>query len=476
MQKLQNKKKGKRTYIRWIVVGLLFIAIMFNYSDRIIWSVTAPAFSYAFHWTSSISSYGAKGAAGGSGLANYSLILFIWSLTYALFNFPGGWILDKLGLRKGIATFYAIWSVFTMLTAATFSFLSMLIVRIFMGVGEGPVWPGNAKVTKNWANKDDESKSFMFAGSGQVVGPVVAALLGVALYEAFGWRGPFIFFGAFGLLFALIWYIYVRDNPAVDKRVNKAEFDYIEKGKPKEQQNEEAVPTKQAWISSLKLIFGTQVGWGVLLTYLTYGYILYVFLYWLPPLLFSAFAHTVSSSGIYTAAIDSGAIIGFLASGPINDFLIKRYTKVNARRIGALAPMGVAAFLLFMSYFTGTAHNLVGTSILLAGADLAFFIVAGSYSLNAVDISPYGASATSYGVYNGLLNLVGAFSSLIEAALFIKYGSVFGFVFAVVFMLIFIGAYIGLIRQKTWAKAMKYRDELSKQNMQLAKANAKAKS
>jgi len=77
---------------------MLFIAITFNYADRVIWTITAPAFSFAFGWTSSISAYGAKGAAGGTGLANYSLILFAWSLAYAIFNFPGGSIVDKLGL------------------------------------------------------------------------------------------------------------------------------------------------------------------------------------------------------------------------------------------------------------------------------------------------------------------------------------------------------------------------------------------
>jgi MFS family permease len=100
----KNVNSSKKTNVRWIIPLMLFIAIMFNYADREVWTITAPAYAYAFGWTKSISAYGVAGA----GIAEYSLILFAWSLAYALFNFPGGSIVDKLGLRKSMATFYAI--------------------------------------------------------------------------------------------------------------------------------------------------------------------------------------------------------------------------------------------------------------------------------------------------------------------------------------------------------------------------------
>ncbi|WP_393971342.1 MFS transporter [Oxyplasma meridianum] len=219
--------------MRWIIPVMLFIAVTFNYADREIWTITAPAFSFAFGWTSSIGAYGAKGSAGGTGLANYSLILFAWSLAYATFNFPGGSLVDRLGLRKAMAIFYAVWSVFTVLTAATFNFISMLFVRIFMGAGEGPVWPVNAKSDKNWTNRFDESKAYTWAGSGQAVGPVVAATIGVLIYHYFGCPGPFIFFGLLGLLFAVIWYYYVRDTPDLHKGVNAQALDLPRLNLPK---------------------------------------------------------------------------------------------------------------------------------------------------------------------------------------------------------------------------------------------------
>ncbi len=453
----KNVNNSKKTNVRWMIPVMLFIAIMFNYADREIWTITAPAYAYAFGWTKSVSAYGVAGA----GIAEYSLILFGWSLAYALFNFPGGSIVDKLGLRKSMATFYAIWSVFTILTAATFSFLSMLIVRLFMGAGEGPVWPVNAKSAKTWTNRYDESKAYTWAGAGQAVGPVVAATIGVAIYVLFGWPGPFIFFGALGIVFALIWYYYVRDTPDEHKGVNTAELDYINEGKTEEQKNEKKVGPKDAWRKTMKMVFTTQAGIGTLLIFLSFGYILYTFLYWLPTLLFSTFVHSVTTSGLYTAAVDTALIIGFLGSGPLNDGLLKKFTKVNARRIGSLLPMSIMIVMIGLSYFTGTARLLIPTVLLLAAGAGMMNLTVGSWAVNAIDLSPTGTTGTMYGFYNGMLNLVGAFNSIIEGVLFIDYGAVVGFTSSIIFMAIFIGGYVGLIRKKTWQKAMDLRDKLS---------------
>lgn len=454
-------QKVRMSFVRWFITVLLFIAILFNYADRVIWSITAPAFAAAFGWVSSISNYGAPGPAGGSGVANYSLILFAWSLAYAIFNFPGGWIVDKLGLRRSLATFFALWSAFTALTAATFNFLSMLIVRVFMGAAEGPVWPVNSKLVKNWSNKYDESKTFTLAGTGQAVGPVVAATVGVALYALGGWRAPFIFFGVLGLVFAAVWYVYVRDTPQQHRGVNNAELNYILEGKSAGEMTENVVSSRDIWASTLKMVFGTQVGWGVLLVFVSFGYVLFTFLYWLPPLMFSTFAHSVTKSGLYTAAIDVALIVGYLASGPFNDGLLKRFDKVNARRLGALVPMALMIVMVGLSYITGRARELVPTALLLAAGAGLMNLTVGSWAVNAVDLAPAGASATVYGFYNGVLNVMGAFNSIIEGVLFIRYGALVGFVSSVFFMLLFLTGYLIFIRKSTWNKAIELRDRLS---------------
>jgi len=454
-----HKTEVRKSQVRWVIVSLLFTAILFNYADREIWIVSEPAFAYAFGWSHSATALTA------TAIHNISLILFFWSLSYAIFNFPGGWIVDKLGLRKSMTTMFAIWSVFTALTAATFNFISMAIVRVIMGAGEGPVWPINSKVVKGWANRYDESKSFTLAGAGQAVGPVIGLVAGGILVTLFGWQAAFILFGVLGLIFAGIWYFYVRDRPAEDSKVNSEELAYIREGKSDEEKEEKVLPSRISWKISAKMIFGTQAGWGTFLVFLSFGYVLFTFLYWLPPLMFSTFAHTVEKSGLYSAAIDVALIAGFLGSGPFNDGLLKRFpdNKPLARRLGAIIPMVLMIIMVGMSYFTGKAHNLIGTAIFLGIGSGLMNLTVGSWAVNAVDLAPAGTSATVYGIYNGSLNFIGAFNSIIEGALFIKYGPVLAFTSSIIFMLMFLGGYLGLIRKKTWERAMEYKEQLSKE-------------
>ncbi len=91
-------------------------------------------------------------------------------------------------------------------------------------------------------------------------------------------------------------------------------------------------------------------------------------------------------------------------------------------------------------------------------------LTVGSWAVNAVDIAPSGTSAVVYGVYNGSLNLMGAFNSIIEGFLFIKYGPVLGFTSAIIFMVMFLAGYLGLIRKNTWDKARMYGERLVREN------------
>lgn len=449
-----ESKTKKMTFFRWIVVSLMFIAILFNYADREIWILLAPAFAHAFGWfTGPIGGYTSSASAVGY----VSIILLIWSLAYAIMNFPAGWIADKMGVRKAMALMFGIWSTFTILTAATFNLITMAIVRAFMGGGEGAVWPINAKITKNWASRFDESKAFTFAGAGQAVGPIVGLIFGGAIYDALGWQAVFIFFGALGLVLSAVWYFYVRDLPSKDKHVNKAELAYIQAGKPKSERIEEIkLNSKSIWRIALRVVFGTQAGWGTFLVFLSFGYILFTFLYWLPPLMFADFAHSVTTSGIYAALVDIGLVVGYFASGPFNDRLLRHFPKVTARRIGAILPMSLMIIMVGISYFTGTAQELVPTAILLAAGAGLMNLTVGSWAVNAVDLAPSGTSATVYGIYNGSLNFVGAFNAIIIGYLFIHASPEIAFTSAIIFMAMFLGGYIALIRKSTWQKALDY--------------------
>lgn len=438
----------KSSRVRWAIALLTFIIISINYIDRIIWVMAEPKFAQSFGW------YSGTGPLPASAISRIGLILFIWSISYALFNFPGGWITDKLGIRKAMTTFLSIWSAFTAATAATFNFVSMAIVRAIMGAGEGPVWPINAKVSKTWSNQREESTMYTLAGSGQAFGPIIAAIIGSYQIVYWGWRATFVFWGVVGLIVAAIWYFYVRDTPRTHPRISQKELQYIEESRGKPTSTGSTLSTRDAWIISAKIIFTTWAGIGELLIFISFGYILFTMLYWLPPYFYGSFLHSVTKTGLYVGAVDASLLLGYLLSGPINDGLSRRLGTVMGRRLGSLVPMALMTLFVAISYYTGTARELVPTVLLLAAAAGLMNITVGSWAVNAFTISPPEISATVYGIYNGILNIMGAFNSIIIAWLAIHFGFTAAVSSMVFFMAMFIAAYLVFIREKTFNDAI----------------------
>src|ERR1041385_3082306 len=97
-----------RTRVRFIVFLMMFTAVVINYMDRANFNVSAPLIEKQF----------------GFNIEQLGRVSFVWGLAYALFNFPGGWFADKLGIRKAASFALGWWSIFTILSALAFSMVS----------------------------------------------------------------------------------------------------------------------------------------------------------------------------------------------------------------------------------------------------------------------------------------------------------------------------------------------------------------
>lgn len=73
-----------------------------------------------------------------------------FSLAYALFEIPGGWLGDKIGPRKVLMRVVAMWSVFTIATGWAFNFASLVVFRFLFGVGEAGCFPNVTKAFTLW--------------------------------------------------------------------------------------------------------------------------------------------------------------------------------------------------------------------------------------------------------------------------------------------------------------------------------------
>src|SRR5689334_4018350 len=90
----------KSTKVRWIVGGLMWLAIAINYIDRTVLSAAAPHLS--------------KELSIPADQMGFILSAFFWS--YALLQIPAGWFADRFGQKIGLGASVGLWSIATSAT------------------------------------------------------------------------------------------------------------------------------------------------------------------------------------------------------------------------------------------------------------------------------------------------------------------------------------------------------------------------
>jgi len=430
---LPSPEGGKRTKVRYLVFFMMFIAVVFNYMDRANFNVSMPLIEKKFHLD----------------VTQMGLIQFIWALAYALLNFPGGWFADKLGIRKAASFALGWWSIFTILSALAYSMVSWCVIRGLMGAGEAPIWPINAKTTSTWSAPSERARAFTLAGSGQFVGMAFGVYASGWIIYWFGWQWTFVIFGALGLLWVPIWIFLVRDTPQSHPWINQRELRFIQgvSGATPTQNRETRL--SRAEMKKAVGVMLTRNGVGVFLTYLCFGYVLFTFLTWLPNYMYDTFQLSIVKSAKWTSMTYAAGFIGYLVSGPINDGLVARYGHAKGRKLGAGVPMAMMIVMVLIALETSKLGFVASTAVLIGLSLLAMNATVGAWTLNAVDLAPTPKSAAFvYGVYNGILNLMGAFSSIIVTWIAKRHGFIWAFSSAVVFMAIFLFGLIVVIDEK----------------------------
>jgi MFS family permease len=206
-----NRAGEKPTKARyWVVVFAVTLAIL-AYIDRVCISQAAPLISRDLGFDKQQMGY----------------IFSAFALAYALFEIPGGWMGDWMGPRKVLMRIVIWWSIFTAITGAMRSFSSLLVARFLFGAGEAGCFPNLTKAFSVWLPTEERVRAqgimWTFARwGGAFTPPLVVWVLGFM-----SWRGSFVLFGALGVIWAVVFYWWFRDNPKDHAAVNKAEMELL---------------------------------------------------------------------------------------------------------------------------------------------------------------------------------------------------------------------------------------------------------
>ena len=300
-----------RTYVRWLIVGLIAVATVINYIDRNALAVMWPQISKDV----------------GATKEDYALLVTVFMLFYAAGQFVFGRLFDIIGTRLGFALSIAVWSISIALHSVTHSILSFSLVRAMLGISEAGAWPGAVKANAEWFPARERALAQGVFNAGASIGAIISAPLIAVLFLWLGWRGTFILIGAIGFIWLLPWLIIYRAGPDKHPWVSAAERALILDA-PTEQP---AVP-KAEYVPNVRQLLGHRQTWGILISRFFLDPIWWLFVSWLPIYLADTFGFDIKQIGIFAWVPYVGAMIGSLGGGWLSGRLIGAGWSVDRAR------------------------------------------------------------------------------------------------------------------------------------------------
>lgn len=164
------------SYTQWLVASLLFAMVFLNYLDRQVLSVLAPIMRDEI----------------GLSQTDYAWAVNAFLLSYAVMYFGSGMIIDRIGSRKGLTLFVALWSLASAMHAAVRGFLELALVRFLLGVTQPGGWTGAVKTVSERFDALQRAIATGIFSTGASIATMVSPPLVVYLRNRFGWRMAFL--------------------------------------------------------------------------------------------------------------------------------------------------------------------------------------------------------------------------------------------------------------------------------------------
>src|SRR5688500_5592981 len=171
----------------WVIVFAITLAVI-QYIDRVCISQAAPSIQRDLRLDD----------------VQMGWVFSAFTLAYALFEIPGGYLGDKIGPRKVLMRIVIWWSFFTAATGWVKNWFSLVVIRFLFGAGEAGCFPNLTKAFNRWlpARERTRAQGIMWM-SARWGGALTPALVFYCL-QFMHWRTSFMVFGALGIVWAII--------------------------------------------------------------------------------------------------------------------------------------------------------------------------------------------------------------------------------------------------------------------------------
>lgn len=327
---------------------------------------------------------------------------FFWG--YVITQLPGGILAEKFGGKYVLGLGILSTAIFTLLTPAAVQAggsTALIILRFLMGLGEGTTYPALNALLSQWAPPSERSKIGSLVFSGNTIGAMIgSALSGILMhYSPLGWHSVFYVFGAFGVLWFIVWTLLCFSSPADHPFISEEEKKLLHDAMS-EHTHKNIPPTP--W----RHILRSAPLWALVSSFLGQDWGFFTLMSDLPKYMSSVLKFSIKTNGLLSALPVFFMWMSSFASSWIADWIINSGTmsRTNVRKLfSTLGSMGPAVFLLIAAY-AGCDRGLVVALFILA-MTLNGTVFPGM-KVNSLDLSP-NYSGTLLALANGIGALSG---------------------------------------------------------------------
>ena len=208
--------------MQWVIAAMLFFATAINYGDRLALSIVSHRIRQEFSMTEQ----------------DYGYVVTIFLIAYAIMYAGSGYVVDRLGTRRGFAVFVFAWSLGAMAHGLAVGTWSLAACRFILGLAEPGNWPAAAKAVAEWFPARQRALGVGIFNAGSSLGSALAPPIVAVLTLLYGWRAAFVFTGAVGLVWMVAWLV-LYEPPHKNRWLRPEEY---EKLKGQVQPPEESAP------------------------------------------------------------------------------------------------------------------------------------------------------------------------------------------------------------------------------------------
>ena len=322
--------EGRPALYAWLVVVMLCLVGCLNYLDRMMITTMRSSIVAAIPMSET----------------QFGLLTSVFLWVYGLLSPVAGFLADRFSRSKVIIISLLVWSLVTWLTSQAVTFQQLLATRALMGISEACYIPAALALIMDYHPEKTKSLATGIHMGGVMFGQSLG-FIGGWLAENHSWNFAFKVFGGFGIVYAMVLALTLRDSQsAIQKSTG-------------------GINKPAGFAGAIRKLFRTRSYLFAILYWGLISIVGWLVVAWLPTYFKEHFALSQSMAGVYsTGYFHSASLAGVLLGG----FLADRWSRHNprARVLVPLYGLLIGAPAIFLASNTAVLSVAIGCFMLYA--------------------------------------------------------------------------------------------------------------